>query len=809
MVVRNDAARPGNLEYLAGGGETGALIRAHAWAATPLGAPESWPQPLATLVGVMLASSQPMFVAWGDSRTLIYNDPYAEILGNKHPAAMGRDFLEVWHEIRGDLEGIVAKAYAGEPVHMDDIELWMERRGHPEETHFSFSYTPVRGNDGVVAGFFCACVEITGQVLADRRRRSAEAALRASEEFSRSILHASADCIKVLDLDARLEFMSTGGMCVMEVDNLDSVCGRAWPDFWQGEERDKALAAIEAARRGGSGRFQGFAPTMKGTPRWWDVAVKPINGADGQPERLLSVSRDITEQRTAEERLRELNETLEQEVAVRTAERDRMWDTSPDLMLVIDFRGYFQRVNPAWTALLGYQPHELVGHHVNEFVLPDDHAVTVDAYELAGSGGQPRIVNRYRHKDGSVRWISWVAAPAGGTTYATGRDITAQIERQAELEAAQEALRQSQKMEAMGQLTGGVAHDFNNLLTPIVGSLDLLQRKGLGGEREQRLIDGALQSAERAKTLVQRLLAFARRQPLQPTAVDIGRVVEGMTDLLRSTTGPQVRVVAEVAEGLPPARADLNQLEMALLNLGVNARDAMPSGGTLRISATSESLDTQRGDLKPGHYIRLSVADTGTGMDEATLARAVEPFFSTKGIGKGTGLGLSMAHGLAAQLSGTLTIRSRLGVGTNVELWLPVSNSPAQADEPPPQPAEPDGDKGVALLVDDEEIVRASTADMLADLGYRVAEAGSGEAALALLNGGLRPDLLVSDHLMPGMTGVELIRAAQGILPGLPVLIVSGYADTDGIEPDLQRLTKPFRRSDLAAKLIEVERETA
>jgi signal transduction histidine kinase len=389
------------------------------------------------------------------------------------------------------------------------------------------------------------------------------------------------------------------------------------------------------------------------------------------------------------------------------------------------------------------------------------------------------------------------------------RELTETLERRvgertAELQQAHDQLRQSQKLEAMGALTGGVAHDFNNLLTPIVGSLDLLQRRGLGGEREQRLIAGAIQSADRARILVQRLLAFARRQPLQTSAVDVGRLVEGMADLLSSTTGPQVRVVVDVQDSLPLAAADPNQLEMALLNLGVNARDAMPEGGTLRISAIRENVRSPRSDLKQGDYVRLSVADTGTGMDETTLARAVEPFFSTKGVGKGTGLGLSMVHGLTAQMGGSLTIQSRLGLGTNIELWLPISTTVIEQQEDIVGSAGLGEVRGLALLVDDEQVVRESTADMLEEFGYQVEQADSGEAALALINQGLKPDLLVSDHLMPGMSGVDLARFIQQKMPALPVLIISGYADAEGIAPDIPRLTKPFRSAELEARLAEL-----
>jgi PAS domain S-box-containing protein len=532
-------------------------------------------------------------------------------------------------------------------------------------------------------------------------------------------------------------------------------------------------------------RFQNRYRSKDGAWRWLSWVAVPDEG------KVYCSARDITDQK---EQAAELVE--------RTAERDRMWQTSPDLLVVLDLNGVLRRVNPAWTTILGYEEHELVGTRVDHLVHPNDVELTEEALVTASNGALPIVENRYRHKDGTFRWISWITPPPqNGAIFATGRHITAEKEAAAELELAQEALRQAQKMEAMGQLTGGVAHDFNNLLTPIVGSLDLLQRRGLGGEREQRLIAGAIQSADRAKTLVQRLLAFARRQPLQPTAVDVGRLVEGMADLLASTTGPQVRMVVEVADDLPPAKADPNQLEMALLNLGVNARDAMPDGGTLRISATRESVRSPRGALKRGHYVRLSVADTGVGMDEATLARAVEPFFSTKGIGKGTGLGLSMAHGLAAQLGGALTIQSRQGVGTNIELWLPISTTLPGHDEIFTAPAQLGKARGLALLVDDEEVVRESTADMLEEFGYQVRQADSGEGALALVARGLAPDLLVTDHLMPGMTGVDLARTLRETLPDLPVLIVSGYAEAEGIAPDLPRLTKPFRSAELEASL--------
>lgn len=464
---------------------------------------------------------------------------------------------------------------------------------------------------------------------------------------------------------------------------------------------------------------------------------------------------------------------------------------------------------------------------------PEDREATIDAFVAAADPERRTLYDvDYRtigREDGIVRWVAakgrGVFDSAGRCLRVTGtavdisarkaaeedlRELNATLEGRivqaiAEREEVQAALRQSQKMEAMGQLTGGVAHDFNNLLTPIVGTLDMLQRRGVGGEREQRLIAGAMQSADRAKTLVQRLLAFARRQPLQAVSVDVGKLVSDMGDLVASSTGPQIKVVVDAPEHLPAAIADPNQLEMALLNLSVNARDAMLEGGTMRISASTESVhEGHRSKLAAGEYLCLSVADTGTGMDAATLARAIEPFFSTKGIGKGTGLGLSMAHGLASQLNGALTIQSTPGLGTNVEFWLPRSTTmPLEASRIVEAP-EPRSTRGVALLVDDEELVRASTSYMLADLGYRVIEAASGEEAIRLLDSGQQFDLLVTDHLMPGISGTDLARRVRTARPGTAVLIVSGYAELEGLDPDIPRLAKPFRKNELAETLSQL-----
>lgn len=538
-----------------------------------------------------------------------------------------------------------------------------------------------------------------------------------------------------------------------------------------------------------------------GRKAWLRLIGSPIRDTEGDITGAVVAALDVDKQRTTEEALTRLNNELESEIQRRTAERDRMWRLSTDLMLVSTFDGQIEAVNPAWTRLLGWQNDQLVSKSFIEFIHPDDlEATKREMASLEDGVTTFSFTNRYRKADGDYCDISWTAVPGNELIHAVGRDITAERRAALELEHTQEALRQAQKLEAMGQLTGGVAHDFNNLLSPIIGGLDLLQRRGIGDDRAKRMINGALASAERAKTLVQRLLAFARRQPLQPTAVDIGHTIEDLSHLLASTLGPRIRLDIEIDENVPHARADANQLEMALLNLAVNARDAMPDGGNLRISTDLQHAEKSE-DLAAGEFVRITVADNGQGMNEETLARCIEPFFSTKGVGQGTGLGLSMVHGLAAQLSGALRIRSAPGVGTSIELWLPTSNSeadPAASDEP-----EALGQAvGTALVVDDEELVRLSTAEMLEGLGYKTIEASSAEVALKVLEE-RTVDLLVTDHLMPGMTGTELAKAVTGQFPSLKVLIVSGYADADGLDPAFTRLTKPFRQAELAAALMD------
>lgn len=377
-------------------------------------------------------------------------------------------------------------------------------------------------------------------------------------------------------------------------------------------------------------------------------------------------------------------------------------------------------------------------------------------------------------------------------------------ERTRDHELALAQLHEAQKLETLGQLTGGVAHDFNNLLTPVIGNLDLLRRRLAPTDPSQRLIDAGMQAASRAATLVQRLLAFARRQDLIVRSVNVGALLEGMRDLIRRSLDPAIEVQISHSADLPPARVDPNQLELAILNLAINARDAMPRGGTLHIEADSVTSEGG-GGLQAGDYVRIAVRDNGTGMDRQTLARAIEPFFSTKGVGKGTGLGLSMVHGLAAQLGGVLNITSRPGEGTTAEIWLPEAPEAASSQDLEARPLVGAPRQATILLVDDEELVRVATADMLGDLGYEVIEANSGAEALRLLRLGDEPDLMITDYLMPGMNGVQLIENARAIAPAMQVMLITGYSTVaEGPGASVARLAKPFRQSDLAALVADL-----
>ena len=482
---------------------------------------------------------------------------------------------------------------------------------------------------------------------------------------------------------------------------------------------------------------------------------------------------------------------------------------------MLDSSGVITSWNPGAQRFKGYTAAEIVGQHFSRFYTDEDRATGLPARALATAAREGKFeAEGWRVRKDGTRFWAWVVidpirGPSGEIVgYAKiTRDLTERKEAQERLEKTREALLQAQKMEAIGQLTGGIAHDFNNLLMAVLGSLELMRKRLPDDPKLTALLDNAVRGAQRGAALTRRMLAFARRQELKQEAVDIPELVRGMTELLQRSLGSIVSIETRFPLALRAVRTDANQLEMALLNLAVNARDAMPEGGQIIVAAREQNIITENGNsLKPGRYICLSVADTGTGMDAATLQRATEPFFTTKDPGKGTGLGLSMVHGLAEQSGGRFVLRSEVGKGTTAELWLPVAQGIAGTAEEPLPPAE-NGERQplVVLAVDDDGLVLTNTVAMLEDLGHQSRAASSGDEALDILRGDQSVDLVITDQVMPGMSGVQLAGTIQRHWPELPVVLATGYAETtpgEGVE--LPRLAKPFTQVDLAEQIARV-----
>lgn len=538
---------------------------------------------------------------------------------------------------------------------------------------------------------------------------------------------------------------------------------------------------------------------------FFDINYSPVYEADGSIGGALCIVSETTERVMAEKEMR--------------ADRARLWALARDPFLVADRDGTWLAASPAWTDILGWSEAELIGRTSEWMEHPDDLAKTRG--ELAAlAQGMPtaRFENRFRAKDGSYRNFSWTAVPENNLIYCVARDVTEQRAHARALADAEDALRQAQKMETLGQLTGGVAHDFNNLLQIVTGNLELLQR-GLPEDhaRLRRAADNAMAGAERAALLTQRLLAFSRRQPLAPERIDPNRLVSGMSDLLNRTLGETIEVETIQSARIWPVEIDVNQMENALLNLAVNARDAMPDGGKLTIEVANTHIDedyaAQEAEVSPGQYVLISVSDTGQGMDEDVLSHAIEPFFTTKEVGRGTGLGLSMVYGFIKQSGGHIRVYSERGHGTTVKIYLPRFYGPLpDNDTGTVSRATPvcGGDETV-LVCEDDDKVRAYTVDVLKELGYRVMEADNGAAALQALETASEPiDLLFTDVILPGgMTGADIAQQARAQQPGLRILFATGYARNaiihhGRLDPGVELLTKPFTYAELATKVREM-----
>lgn len=631
------------------------------------------------------------------------------------------------------------------------------------------------------------------------------------------LVDSAPECIKIVAPDGRLLQMNATGLSLIGAPSWQAVDGACVFDLVAPEHR-RFWCDYHARVCGGETlTWQFDIVGLAGVRRRMETNAVPIVLSDGSVGQL-AFTRDITARSEAERELQQLKHVLEETVSDRTRElqttRRQLENVERSLELLVnsvtecaifmlDPHGQVVSWNAGARRIKGYEANEVIGQHFSRFYTEEDQSADLPrmSLEAAARDGRAEKEGWRVRKDGSRFWanVSIDAIRDRGELIGFAkvtRDVT-------DKRAAEARLRQAQKMEAIGQFTGGAAHDFSNLLMAISGSLELLRKHLPDDRRMLGLLDNAIQASKRGTSLTQRMLAFARRQELRYEAVDVPALVNGMQELIERSVGPLVRIDIRFTRQIPYVYTDANQLETALLNLALNARDAMPSGGTITISAEEVRVATGHPtQLAPGLYTCLSVTDTGHGMDEATLARVTEPFFTTKGVGKGTGLGLSMVDGLCAQSGGKLVIRSRLYQGTTLELWLHATTKEAHSRESATvvDPAAATCGHLKVLLVDDDRLVLRSTTAMLEDLGHEVIAVPSGQGALDIITqGGHSFDLVIADQMMPRMTGLQLAHEIRAVRPGLPILLATGYGELPPeTDATLTRLTKPFTQRQLA-----------
>jgi PAS domain S-box-containing protein len=705
-----------------------------------------------------------------------FNRPIGQIVGYRLSDIMAP-------EVYAARRPFVERALAGEQV-LYDIDM-----PRPDGvTNTQIIHVPHKDQDGRILGFYALVQDITA-------RKHNESALVESESRFRQLAELSPAFIWSADISGTVNYISRRwhGFIGIVSDSPSAI------DDWTVHPEDRELLRTAWTSSLSSGlplavnaRFRRY----DGAYIWHSVRAEPTRSSSGEVTGWLGAITDIhTSILDAEERQKD---------------HDRLWKISQELMLVRDQAGTILSVNPSAKRLLGWDPEEMVGRSVFDFMHPDDRDRTASyVTRQAASSEVIAIQNRYRTADGSYRLFDWRGVTDSGLVHAVGRDITAEHAAEQELRKTEEALRQAQKMDAIGQLTGGIAHDFNNMLAGIIGSLDVIQRRIAAGRFDDitRFIEGAVTSSRRAASLTQRLLAFGRRQALDIRPVEVGKLVWSLHDLLGRTIGEAIDIRVTVDPDVSWVKADAAQLESAILNLAINARDAMPQGGSLEIVVRNQSFSSGTSRLKPGDYVVVSVADTGTGMSADVITKAFEPFFTTKPLGQGTGLGLSMIHGFMGQIGGDVQIQSTQGRGTIVSMFLPQAQN-GQPEQPPAATLPPvfSVQSKTVLVVEDDPAVRMLVVSVLDDLGLKSVVAADGTAGLAILASEVRIDLLMTDVGLPGMSGRQLAEHAIQCRPGLKILFITGYAEGASIRPadlpsGMRLLNKPFELSLLAEVL--------
>lgn len=826
-----------------------ALIARTDWSRSPLGAAGTWPQSLRTAVDIVIHSPMPMLLMWGPELTQIYNNGFALLAGSKHPHAFGQPAHQIWPELRDFTDPIYSAVLQGQVRTYSEQRFTLQRDGKDSEFWLDLTYSPIRDENAQVAGILVTAIETN-----ERRRIALELQQRSDEslrvqrdtEERLQLALAATDAVGTWDWDIGEDrFIADAHFA--QLHGIDPARAGQLPisDYLNGvHPEDRALLArsIKHCITHGTEYAEEYRLLLPGgEQRWVFARGRCYKDHHGRPVRFLGAALDLTERKQTEHALRQSQTELQLVI-----------NAMPILISYVDHEERFRLNNAAYLDWYGLTPQELYGRTIRE-VIGEEAYFLRSPYIGEALAGRPCSFSLYTpHRDGSTRHALMNYLPRHGADGAVNgfyifvideserkkteealrnlnetleERVSARTEQLAqanerlqnemfERERAEDALRHAQKMEAVGQLTGGIAHDFNNMLTGIIGSLDLMQRYIANGRADEigRFTDAAVSSANRAAALTHRLLAFSRRQSLDRKTLDVNALIRSLEDLIRRTKGDPIALTLRLAENLWPVSTDVSQLENALLNLVINARDAMPDGGELLIETANVYLDgndiTTLEPVKAGDYLMLAVSDNGSGMTPSVLSKAFDPFFTTKPIGQGTGLGLSMIYGFAQQSGGHVSLDSVPGQGTCVRLYLPRlhGSEPERPEaELVEQPASIAAGETV-MVVEDDPAVRMLVLDLLRELGYNGYEAEDAKTALPLLESNVRVDLLITDVGLPGMNGRQMAEIARQHHPKLKVLFMTGYAQKAAerqgfLEDGMDMVAKPFSIELLASKI--------
>ncbi|WP_320202951.1 hybrid sensor histidine kinase/response regulator [Agrobacterium rosae] len=823
-----------------GGGEAGSLVRAFDWSKTSLGPISAWPANLRHKVNSVVNSPIPQVLMWGKDHVMIYNDGYIEIAGNYHPKALGDTVPAIWPEIWDWNKAVLEAGFRGSVQAYRDQKMVLNRNGQPEEVIFDLFYTPIHNDGGTVDGVLCTVLENTDKV------KAVTDLAESREELSR-LTAALPILVGFIDRDHIYRFANRGYLDWFNY-RPEDVLGRKAVDVVGETFYQARLPYIERAMAGETVIHDTAILCPDGTTRAAEIRHVPRHTSKGEVDGCYVLIIDIDARKRVELELTVSNNRFRAAV---NAVHGVLWTNSPD--------GKMLGVQSGWAGLTGQTIEEYQDYGWANAVHPEDREGSIESWNEAVATKSTYVwEHRVLRHDGVYRTfairgvpilnasgeiIEWVGVYTDITDQRAAesalQEHSANLEREirhrrraedqlrqlneglearvaseiAERRHAERALQQAQKMEAIGQLTGGVAHDFNNLLQVVAGNLQLLAKDVVGNERAERRVSNALAGVSRGAKLASQLLAFGRRQALEPRVINVGRFVAGMDDLLRRSIGEAVEVEVITAGGLWNTFADPAQVENALLNLAINARDAMGGSGKLTIEVGNASLDQDyartHAEVEAGQYVMLAVTDTGSGMAPEIIDKVFEPFFSTKPEGKGTGLGLSMVYGFVKQSGGHVKIYSELDQGTTVKVYLPRSLS-NEDREIVVQSGPIVGGSETVLVVEDDDEVRSIVVETLTDLGYRVLTARDAQAGLTVAESGVPIDVIFTDVVMPGpLKSSEMARRAKERLPDLAILFTSGYTENSivhggKLDAGVELLSKPYTREALARRLRHV-----